>query len=113
MILKSPDPARRLVEEYKFSFSGGQILPVIIDKEAGDTVSFEKQPLAILISIVAKPSYFDPTVRTKAEEITIFYTHLLAIEKFEREVVDMTVEQREEWKEALKTFATPSPLRVQ
>ena len=108
MILKSPDPARRIVEDYDFSFVGGQTLPITIDKELGDTITFDSAPVGVTIKLVAKPSLTDPSKMLMPEEITIFYSHLIAVQKRLREVVDMTTEQREQWKEAMKTFSTPS-----
>ena len=109
MILKSPDPTSRVVEDYEFSFNGGQVLPITIDRELGDTVSFDQAPLAIVIKLVAKPSKVDPDRTLPPEEITIFHTHLIAIQKRPREVTDLTVEQREQWKAYMKTFAQSSP----
>ena len=108
MILKSPDPTRRIVEDYDFTFNGGQVLRITTDKEGGDTVSFEQAPLAIQIKITEKPS-LAPGFTNPAREVTIFQTHLIAIEKSLREVVDMTVEQKEQWKEAIKVLTTPPP----
>ena len=108
MLLKSPDPAKHIVEDYDFSFVGGQILPITIDKAAGDTITFESAPVGVVIKLVAKPSSLDPSKMLLPEEITIFYTHLIAIQKRQREVVDMTDAQREEWREAMKAFAIPS-----
>ena len=110
MILKSPDPATRIVEEYKFSFNGGQVLPITIDRAAGDTVSFEQAPIAIVIKLAEKPSPINPDVMFMEEEVTIFYRHLIAIEKIKKEVTDLTFEQKEQWRELIKTCSTPTSI---
>ena len=103
MQIKSLDPAHRIVEEYEFAFNGGQVLPIIVDRESGDTVDFETHgPIAILIKLKAKASLINPNLSLPAEEITLFQTHLIAITKRFKEVADLTVEQQEEWKQILK-----------
>lgn len=106
MPIVSPDPARRTVEDFDFTFSSGQILPVTIDKAAGDTVSFEKSPLAIVINLVEKPALTNPDVILPGEEITILYNHLIAIQRRVREITDLTAEQAAELREAITQLAT-------
>ncbi len=43
------------------------------------------------------------------EEVTIFQAHIIAIQKRNRVVLDQTVEQKEEWKQALKAFHNNPP----
>ena len=102
MRVTSPDPKKKTVIEYEFTFKGGTTLPVTIDEEAGDTVSFESVPLAVVIHLSEKPSLINASIRLPAEEITIFQAHLLAIQKRARVVEDLTDEQKQEFENFLK-----------
>lgn len=95
MYITSPDPPKREVTEYDFSFQNGMMLPVTIDKDGGDTIDLETYPHAIIINFAPKPSLVNPEVVTPPEQITIFTSHLLSIHKRVREVTDPTQEQKD------------------
>jgi hypothetical protein len=102
MRLESPDPPKHTVEDYDFVFSSGQLMPITVDREAGDEVSFDQSPLAIIIKLAAKPSLANPDVMLPAEEVTIFQNHLISIQKRTRLVQSLTHEQKEQWRDVFK-----------
>ena len=102
MLIVSPDPKKKKVVDYDFTFAGGTTLPISVDAEAGDVVSFDHNPLAIVITLSAKPSLTNPAITLPEEEITIFQSQLLAIQKRTRLVEEMTVEQKEMWEQFVK-----------
>jgi len=108
MNVKNPDPVQRVVEDYDFTFASGQSMPLTIDKAAGDTVSFDQAPLAIVVKLTAKPSLSNPDVLLPEEEITIFMNQLLAIQKRSRVVTGLTYEQEEELRETFKSLVSKS-----
>jgi hypothetical protein len=103
MKLDSP-VTTRVVEDYDFVFSSGQVMPITIDRNLGDEVDFTGAPLAISIKLCAKPSVANPDVMLPAEEVTIFQSHLIAIQKRLRTVNDLSPEQKAQWREAMKAF---------
>ena len=109
MLITSPDPPKRQVEDYEFKFVGGDALNVRVDKDRGDTVDITSSPVAIQIKIAPKSSPVNPTLTVKAQEVTILYSNLLAIVKEYADVTEMTTEQQQEW---MDTFAKPSPFKM-
>lgn len=98
MIVNAPE-VKRLVDEYDFMFVSGMMMPVTVDVEAGDRAVFSDD--RILIRLTAKPSLNDPEKKFPAENITIFTKHLLSLQHREREIVDLTPEQKFEWKDTI------------
>jgi hypothetical protein len=88
----------KIVEEYDILLSNGILVPLTIDKQAGDTVEYEHDPVAVKFNIAAKQSESNPDVKTPEEEITIFMAHVLTINKRKREVTQLSPEQKEQWK---------------
>jgi|SRR6266496_3572096 len=109
MQIKNLVPTERIVEDYDFILSSSQTLPVTIDRDLGDSITFLTSPLAVVIKLAAKPSLANPDVLLPEEEVTIFQAHIIAIQKRNRVVLDQTVEQKEEWKQALKAFHNNPP----
>lgn len=100
MILETP-VIKKTVEDYDFVFSSGVAMPVTIDLAAGDTVDVFQDK--ILIHLTAKPSFHDPDKILPAEDIKIFTSHLISIQHREREIIELTPEQKLEWKKVLHT----------
>lgn len=98
-------PPTRVVVDYDFTFTSGGVLPITVDEAAGDSVSFQSSPVAVVITLAAKPSPVNPDLVLPEEEITIFQSHLLAIQKRSRVVQDLTQAQLEEWNALLKQQA--------
>lgn len=99
MIINEPE-VKRVVDDYDFVFISGQMMPVTIDKEAGDTVEIDKD--SVVINLTAKKSLTDPNRTLPAEEITIFAKHLISIQHRKREVVELTAEQKVSWMRTLQ-----------
>ena len=91
------------VSDYDIIFDSGMILPITIDLSAGDTISFSDQ--AILIHLAPKPSVNDPDKLLPSKDITIFTPHIVSIEHSQREVTELTPEEKFNstrlWKELL------------
>lgn len=90
---------KRVVDDYDFLFTSGFMMPVTIDREAGDKVDFNKDGITIYLS--AKPAQSDPRRLLPAEDITIFSQHLLSVQHRRREVTMLTPDEKREWH---KTF---------
>lgn len=106
MYTTSPDPIKKLIEEYDFSFTNGMMLPITIDREAGDEVDLSTHPHAIIVNIVEKPSRIIPDQTVPAEQITIFTAHLLSIQKRIKEVEELTFEQKEQFRLTVQELST-------
>lgn len=105
MYITSPDPLKKLIEEFDFTFQNGMTLPISLDKTAGDEVDLDTYPHAILIKLAEKPSLVDSTKMLPAEKITIFTTHLLTIQQRTKEVEDITQEQKDIWKKTIQEIS--------
>ena len=100
MEILSPSKPPRKVFDYDFMFVHGVALPLTIDPEAGDTIDFEGTPGCIKIYLAAKPSNLDPSQHLPSEELTIIYDKLITFQKREREIRDLTWEERAELQKA-------------
>lgn len=94
MFITTPDPVKKIIEEYDFSFRDGLDQSYSVDQEAGDTIDIDTYPHAIVLNLVARPS-IDPARKYPARQVTIFTNHLLSITKRVREVEEPTEEQKE------------------
>lgn len=94
---------KRTLEDYDFLFVGGIPISVTLDLKAGDMIAFSDT--LILVTLVAKPSWVDPTVTTTAEKLTIYKGQLLSFKRSTREVVDQTPEQLAERTQLIKTLS--------
>lgn len=101
-LIIDPKPPKK-VYEYDFVLATGMLLPVTVDPTAGDTINFGDQQ--VHIHLVPKQHKFDITKMTPAEDITIFVPHLASVQKREREMIDMTPEQRYQYEQTLKELA--------
>jgi len=104
MIIKSPDPTPRKVDDYEFVFTSGYIMPVTIDNFLGDSIEFTDS--GVTIHLVAKPSIADPAQTMPAEDVTIFLRHLCSVVHRVRELIPQTVEQKLEWKKTLQELVS-------
>jgi hypothetical protein len=104
-LIVQPTPIKK-VYEYDFVLTTGLVMPVTIDHDAGDTIQFgDKQ---VVIHQSPKAHLFDPTASTGAEDITIFVQHLASVQRREREIVEMTPEQKFQYEKTLKELAGTS-----
>lgn len=87
--------ATKILEDYDFLLTSGVMMPVTIDKDAGDVINFA--PESITITLTSKPSMNDPTQTLPAEDITLYRLHVISYQHRVREVVQLTPEQQFEW----------------
>ena len=102
MLVQSPDPVKKLVDDFDFIFVGGIIRSISVDKEAGDTVDSETHPTAVVIHLMSTPSRTDSSVKLPAEDITIITSQLLFVQHRLREATELTPGQKDEWTKLLK-----------
>lgn len=95
MILKSPDPEIKVLDDYDYTLTGGLLVPVTLDRAAGDTMISNSS--IIKIYLAPKPSPSNPEVMLPAEDITISTPQILVIQHKQRTVIPLTSEQKMEW----------------
>jgi hypothetical protein len=105
MIVKSPEPKKRKIDDYEIHLEGGIILPLNLDFEAGDSVDWEHSPTAIRVKLASKPSVTDVGINTLEEDLTIMLSKVLFIQHRQREVTDLTVEQQLEWSKTIQELS--------
>lgn len=99
MEINTPEVKKKVIE-YDFLLSSGIMLPITIDPEAGDTVSFTDG--GVVVHLEPKPSQNDPDVLIPGEDITVFARHLIAVTKREREVTQLTPDQKHQWRKTVQ-----------
>ena len=86
---------KKIVDDYDILLAGGVMIPVTIDKDAGDTIKIDGEGL--FISLSPKPNRNNPEEFLPAEDITIFSRHILSIQHRQRALRVLTTEERNEW----------------
>jgi hypothetical protein len=81
-------------------------MSITVDVNGGDTVDFDTHPMTAMITLAAKQSPANPTIRLPEENITIFLGHVLSIQKRKREIVQANPEQQFEWKKTLQEMSS-------
>lgn len=94
-MIVNPSREPRIVDDYDLLFSNGMLMPLTIDKDAGDEIDTDTTPLVIKIKLASKASPTDPSQRSSQEVITVFVSHLISITHRTREVLPPTPEQAE------------------
>lgn len=103
--MQTNDPiGKKILIDFDVTMSFGAILPITIDESLGDRFYVTKDTLNF--EIAAKPSQADPEVNTPAENITVYTSHIACIQRREREVIELTPEQKFEQKQLFKQWAT-------
>ena len=100
MILNTPDD-RHVVDDYDFVFNSGLVIPVTINAEAGDSITFNES--VVKIYVASQPSMNDAQKMLPSRDITLFTRHLAAAEHRIREVIALNPEQKHQWLETLKS----------
>ncbi len=100
MLINSPEPKRKLVDDYDFVFTGGIVKQIRIDLSLGDTIEFVNG--GIKITLASRPSLANPEVILPTEEVTIFSQHLLSIDHRKTVMEELTTEQRYELYQTVK-----------
>lgn len=103
MIIQS-NPDERVLDEYDFIFINGNVLPITLDMNGGDSIVFS--PTEVLITIKAKPSPTDPKGEIGDNTITICRQHLMFWEYRQRKQMSITPEQRIELQNTIKRLAS-------
>lgn len=84
-----------VVDDYDLLFTNGVLMPITVDRDAGDTVDFETSPLVINFHLAARTSPTDPDSKIPQEDITVFVSHLISITHRIREVLPPAPEHAE------------------
>lgn len=95
MLIETPIPIT-IVEEYDIVTSSGQCMPLTINPKLGDKIDLTDKDV-IRVYLSPKPSLHDPTKTFPAEYITIFTKYIISIQQRQREVKDLTTDQKTEW----------------
>jgi hypothetical protein len=98
MLVNTPDEVK-VVDDYDITFQSGFGMPLTVDIEAGDTITFSDD--AILVKLASKPSSTNSTKMLPQEDITIFTKHIVAVQHRERRVTVLTPEQQHAWNQTL------------
>lgn len=100
MLVSTPQ-AKRTVIDYDIIFVSGLVVePITIDPLAGDTITFEDH--AILVHLHPKSSINDPDITLPGTDFTIFTKNLALVKKMEREILDLTPDQKFEWQKTIQ-----------
>lgn len=94
MVIETP-PDIRIVEDYDIESITGNSLTVTIDPFLGDSIHIT--PTQISIFVAPRQSLHDKSKTHPAETTTVNASHVFAVRRREREVMNMTVEQQVEW----------------
>lgn len=86
---------KKIVNDYDIVSKSGMMLPVTIDLALGDTITFND--LTIMVHLSAKPSKTNPLQTLPAEDITIFINQVFSVQHREREIIERTPTQLDEW----------------
>lgn len=105
MIINSPDPEPKVIDEFDFVFSGGQHLNITIDESKGDIVKIEDDYFQFNIAEIPSPA--NPAQKSPAEHTTVFKKHLLTISHRKREIIPPTPEQSKELSDLYNNFGKP------
>lgn len=103
MVIETP-PDCRLVEDYDIEAITGNSMTVTIDPTLGDTIDIN--PTRILIYVAPRQSQVDPTKKSPSETTTINQSHVFAVRKREREIMNLTIEQQVEWSRTFKEMGS-------
>lgn len=101
----NPTIEPHLVDDYEICFTAGFVVPITIDRQAGDSVDFNSDPLAIKVYKAPKAT-IDSDFKTPAESTTYFYQHIASITHRQREVTPATPEQRDAFRNTLHKLST-------
>ena len=101
------DPARsdHMVEDWDFVFSNGFMLEFTVDTTVGDSCIVNSDRTFVDISLAEKDSLTIPGTKTIAEDTTVNLSHVVCFHRRTRHIMEPTLEQKEEWKKALKSMA--------
>jgi hypothetical protein len=102
MLIETPIVLKTL-HDYDILFDSGMMIPITVDLASGDTISFND--LTITVQLTAKPSLNDPAKVLPAEDITIFNSHIVSIQHRQREIQELSPEEKYTWQETFKELS--------
>lgn len=105
MIIEIPE-VKKILDDYDILFESGFMMPLTIDLDKGDTITFDDK--AILIHLTSKPSRNNPDKFLPAEDITVFTPHIISIQHRTREVTELTPNEKASWAKTWETLV-PHP----
>lgn len=88
----NPVAPEKVVMDYDMYFSSGLVVPITIDKEAGDSIVFD--PDTITVIRVPKPSQLDDTEILEGETTVITRSKVDFYQFRERRVKQLTPEEK-------------------
>lgn len=94
MRVETPE-VKRILEDYDIVFSSGAMIPITIDSSKGDTISIDGPEIRVVLT--SKPSQIKPNTFLPAEDIIIFKQHILTVQHRTREVIEPSLEEKEQW----------------
>lgn len=103
MIVNTP-VNKRTVIDYDFMFLGGSVLQLTVDASEGDTISFDSDVIRVFIA--PTENLMNPETMTQAERHTILKTHLIHYKERERELTNLTPEEKFELSKNLLKLTT-------
>ena len=106
MYIRSVNSEPVTVDDYDITFANGLCMTITIDRAAGDTVDFTSNPLATIFHLAEKPSPNNAKLLLRAEESTIFMSHVLAIQHRTRVVTPITPEMKDELQKTILSKTT-------
>ncbi len=102
MFVTSTELTPKIVEEYEFTNVNGHAVTFTVDRDAGDAIDFENNPVGVTIKIASRPNPLSPGEKTPEIEFTIYTGHVFTVQKIKREVLPLTVEQQRAWKQTIQ-----------
>jgi hypothetical protein len=105
MIISS-SPTPRIIDDYDVVLASGHMMPISLDRAAGDTIDTDSSPLVIKFYLAPKPTQNDPDVMLPAEDITLFVAHIISISHRTRELTPASPELQEQFRTLHKLSPT-------
>lgn len=103
MLLETPENKHTVID-VDIVLDFGVTVPLTIDPSKGD--SFTMDDWTVQAHLESKPSIANPEVMMPAEDVTFFVSHIVSIQKREREVVELSPEQKAEQTKVFKEWGT-------
>lgn len=106
MIIHSDYSKPRSITEFDITFNNGLFFTIPVDEQSGDLVDYDTSPLVTIFHLAEKPSPTDPGAILPAEDISVFLSHVIMINRHTRTLLQPTTDQREELKKAIHSIAS-------
>lgn len=105
MLITTPD-VKKTLDDYDFVFESGMSMSLTLDFLGGDSIKYND--LTVVITKVAKPHPTNPVQVIPAEDITLFVSHILSVQHRQREITELTLEEKQAWKETWDELTHPT-----